>query len=260
MRSIGKGAEAGRMFCGDSIQNAEKEAICENEGNKNIAVAVDGTWQKRGYTSLNGVVTVTSIDTGKSYYGSAIRKNHCSVQNMRQAIWAIFLHKLSTDEYPQHGFCPIGEDSWCGFKKAEASGKSYKHKNSLPVDVVEAMRPIDDQRTVTVRSVMKVHVELQHPSDLPKLEDGLKHLEKSDTKIQCITENPDEYIIHDTEELHLENCLKDVKEDKACIPLNKTCPVVVVSESVSTEVKRRVHEKRRPRIKENKDYYFIPKR
>ncbi|GFU93015.1 uncharacterized protein TNCV_3028181 [Trichonephila clavipes] len=61
MRSIGKGAEAGRMFCGvmnltqpptrfspygkrilnaaklvyeDSIQNAAKEAICENEGNK----------------------------------------------------------------------------------------------------------------------------------------------------------------------------------------------------------------------------------
>ncbi|GFY14058.1 uncharacterized protein TNCV_3274901 [Trichonephila clavipes] len=61
---------------------------------------------------------------------------------MRQAICAIFLHKLSTDEYPQHGFCPIGEDSWCGFKKAEASGKSYKHKNSLPVAVVEAMRPI----------------------------------------------------------------------------------------------------------------------
>ncbi|GFW47539.1 uncharacterized protein TNCV_3177031 [Trichonephila clavipes] len=181
MRSIGKGAEAGRMFCGvmnlpqpptrfspygkrilnaaklvyeDSIQNAAKEAICENEGNKNIAVAVDGTWQKRGYTSLNGVVTVTSIDIGdgdckafdavkkkniygneypieklecighvmkrmgtrlrrlkaqlkgqilsdgkclsgknrlteheidnlQSYYGSAIRRNHSSVQNMR---------------------------------------------------------------------------------------------------------------------------------------------------------------------------------
>ncbi|GFS87846.1 uncharacterized protein TNCV_4183491, partial [Trichonephila clavipes] len=257
----------------DSIQNAAKEAICENEGNKNIAVAVDGTWQIRGYTSLNDVVTVTSIDTGKvrfvdilskycacktclfmkrivkgttldlverwkskvrlkffnghylyimpdiftylgdgdckafdvvkkkniygneypieklecighvmkrmgtrlrrlkaqlkgqilsdskclsgknrlteheidnlqSYYRSAIRRNHSSVQNMRQAIWAIFLHKLSTDEYPQHGFCPIGEDSWCEFKKSEASGKSYKHKNSLPVAVVETMRPI----------------------------------------------------------------------------------------------------------------------
>ncbi|GFT72315.1 uncharacterized protein TNCV_3608841 [Trichonephila clavipes] len=136
MRSIGKGAEAGRMFCG--VMNLPQPPTRFSP----YAVAVDGTWQKRGYTSLNGVVTVTSIDTGKSYYGSAIRRNYSSVQNMRQAIWAIFLHKLSTDEYPQHGFCPIGEDSWCGFKKAEASGKSYKHKNSLPVAVVEAMRPI----------------------------------------------------------------------------------------------------------------------
>ncbi|GFW79639.1 uncharacterized protein TNCV_1428991 [Trichonephila clavipes] len=87
-------------------------------------------------------LTEHEIDNLQSYYGSAIRRNHSSVQNMRQAIWAIFLHKLSTDEYPQHGFCPIGKDSWCGFKKAKASGKSYKHKNSLPVAVVEAMRPI----------------------------------------------------------------------------------------------------------------------
>ncbi|GFT14562.1 uncharacterized protein TNCV_593561 [Trichonephila clavipes] len=56
---------AAKLVYEDSIQNAAKEAICENEGNKNIAVAVDGTWQKRGYTSLNVVVTVTSIDTGK---------------------------------------------------------------------------------------------------------------------------------------------------------------------------------------------------
>ncbi|GFW04652.1 uncharacterized protein TNCV_3897041 [Trichonephila clavipes] len=50
---------AAKLVYEDSIQNAAKEAICENEGNKNIAVAVDGTWQKRGYASLNGVVTVT---------------------------------------------------------------------------------------------------------------------------------------------------------------------------------------------------------
>ncbi|GFX76091.1 hypothetical protein TNCV_2300061 [Trichonephila clavipes] len=79
--------------------------------------------------------------------------------------------------------------------------------------------------------------------------------------IQCVTEEePDEYIVSDTEEFLFENCLKDVKEDKACIPLKKTDPVVVVPESVHKEVKRRAHEKRCPRMKENKDYYFIPKR
>ncbi|GFX17807.1 uncharacterized protein TNCV_2292561 [Trichonephila clavipes] len=108
MRSIGKGAEAGRMFCGvmnlpqpptkfssygkrilnaaklvyeDSIQNAAKEAICENEGNKNIAAAVDGTWQKHGYTSLNGVVTVTSIDTGKVIDVDILSK-YCDCKNL----------------------------------------------------------------------------------------------------------------------------------------------------------------------------------
>lgn len=30
-----------------------------------IAAAFDGTWQKRGHTSRNGVITVTSFDTGK---------------------------------------------------------------------------------------------------------------------------------------------------------------------------------------------------
>ncbi|GFW04560.1 hypothetical protein TNCV_2602601, partial [Trichonephila clavipes] len=29
------------------------------------AVAVDGSWQKRGFSSKNGLVTVTSVDTGK---------------------------------------------------------------------------------------------------------------------------------------------------------------------------------------------------
>ncbi|GFU71281.1 uncharacterized protein TNCV_3782661 [Trichonephila clavipes] len=61
---------------------------------------------------------------------------------MQQAIWAIFLHKLSTDEKPQHGFCPSDSDTWCKFKKAELLGETYHHKNSLPVDVVEAMRPV----------------------------------------------------------------------------------------------------------------------
>ncbi|GFW83205.1 eukaryotic translation elongation factor 2a, tandem duplicate 1 [Trichonephila clavipes] len=115
----------------------------------------------------------------------------------------------------------------------------------------------DDQRTVTISPVVTVPVELHHPYDLPKFEDGLKHLEKSDPMIQCITENPDEYIVEDTEKL-LENCLKDVKEDKACISLKKTDPVAVVPESVAKDVKRRAHENRRPRIKKTKTITSFP--
>ncbi|GFT79595.1 uncharacterized protein TNCV_3177451 [Trichonephila clavipes] len=87
-------------------------------------------------------LTEAEIDRLQAYYGLAIRRNLSSVKDMQQAIWTIFLHKLSTDEKPQHGFCPPDSDTWCKFKKAELLGETYHHKNSLPVDVVEAMRPV----------------------------------------------------------------------------------------------------------------------
>ncbi|GFX28497.1 hypothetical protein TNCV_1153061 [Trichonephila clavipes] len=52
--------------------------------------------------------------------------------------------------------------------------------NFVPVKK-DGLHVKDDQRTVTVISVVKVPVELQHPSDLLKLEDGLKRLEKNPT-------------------------------------------------------------------------------
>ncbi|GFT20774.1 retrovirus-related Pol polyprotein from transposon 297 [Trichonephila clavipes] len=109
----------------------------------------------------------------------------------------------------------------------------YESKNkTITPNCVHVKKDIlhvkDDQRTVTVSPVVKVSVELPHPSDLPKLEDALKRLEKSDPMIQCVTEESDE--------------------------------LVFVPESVPKEVKRCAHEKRFPRIKENKDYYLIPKR
>ncbi|GFX36068.1 uncharacterized protein TNCV_4215901 [Trichonephila clavipes] len=43
-------------------------------------------------------LTEAEIDRLQAYYGLAIRRNLSSVKDMQQAIWAIFLHKLSTDE------------------------------------------------------------------------------------------------------------------------------------------------------------------
>ncbi|GFV54872.1 transposable element Tcb2 transposase [Trichonephila clavipes] len=60
-----------------------------------------------------------SIHTGALAFA---KKSRIVLESLRGVLEAIFLHKLSTDEYPQHGVFPVGEDSWCGFKKAEASG------------------------------------------------------------------------------------------------------------------------------------------
>ncbi|GFT19881.1 uncharacterized protein NPIL_599921 [Nephila pilipes] len=56
---------ASRETCEESLAEAVREAIDENDGERHIAVAVEGSWQKRGFSSKNGVVTVTSVDTSK---------------------------------------------------------------------------------------------------------------------------------------------------------------------------------------------------
>ncbi|GFX92308.1 hypothetical protein TNCV_1112351 [Trichonephila clavipes] len=58
----------------DSMNAAVHEAVIANDNNSNIAVAVDGTWHKRGYSSLNGVVCATSVENGKVIDFEALHK------------------------------------------------------------------------------------------------------------------------------------------------------------------------------------------
>merc|ERR1712107_968073 len=87
----------------------------------------------------------------------------------------------------------------------------------------------------SVSPVVRVAVEPKNPADLPKLVEGLKRLAKSDPMVQCIIEESGEHIIAGAGELHLEICLKDLKEDHAQIPLKKSDPVVSYRETVSEE-------------------------
>jgi len=56
-------------------------------------------------------------------------------------------HKLSCDEKPQHDECPEGEDSWCSWQKAKATGTlhEHKHKSALPQDVYKALTPVYEE-------------------------------------------------------------------------------------------------------------------
>ncbi|GFT09166.1 hypothetical protein TNCV_4105991 [Trichonephila clavipes] len=51
--------QATRETCEHSMEEAVREAVDENDGKRDLAVAVDGSWQKRGFSSKNGLVTVT---------------------------------------------------------------------------------------------------------------------------------------------------------------------------------------------------------
>lgn len=79
------------------------------------------------------------------YYGLAIRRNVNSVSDMKKAILATYYHLCSTNENPQHSYCPEGADSWCEWKKAEATGadvRLVKHPDPLHPDVQKKIFPI----------------------------------------------------------------------------------------------------------------------
>lgn len=325
MRCIGKGAKSAQTLCAmmdlpppprfslyidllynalkevaeDSMIRAGNEAVVLNDDCKDITVALDGSWQKRGHTSLNGVVTATVLETGKvidieclskychncarkgdqnhncvknydgysggmesegavrifqrsessrgvrythylgdgdskgfvkvseanvygtevtitkleccghvqkrmgarlrklrkdiqgkklsdgkplsgrgrltdaqidllqQYYGLAIRRHTgCTDElEMRQAVWATYFHKLSTDSNPQHYLCPKGADSWCGYQRSQVTGVEYHHEHSLPLAVMEAIKPV--YRSLTDRDLLRkcLHGNTQNPNE-----------------------------------------------------------------------------------------------
>ena len=93
-----------------------------------------------GQERLTGKV----IDQLTTYYGNAIRDNTDSVEDMKNAIWATYYHKISTDQSPQHHLCPKGENSWCKWQKAKAQKKlkGFHRTGSIPTVVMEQRKPM----------------------------------------------------------------------------------------------------------------------
>ena len=69
-----------------------------------------------------GRLTNITIDKLQVYYGRAIRNNTHNTEDMENAVMAIWHHSQSTDDSPDHGLCPEGEDSWCGDQRDQAMG------------------------------------------------------------------------------------------------------------------------------------------
>jgi len=88
----------------------------------------------------------------------------------------------------------------------------------------------------SVSPVVRVAVECKNASDLPKLMEGLKRLAKSDPLVLCFTAPTGEHIVAGAGELHLEVCMKDLREEyMKGAPLRTGSPLVSFSETVGDE-------------------------
>merc|ERR1719265_324252 len=85
----------------------------------------------------------------------------------------------------------------------------------------------------SVSPVVKVAVKVKDGKDLPKLVEGLKKLSKSDPLVVCTTEESGEHVIAGCGELHVEICLKDLRDEYAGCEFTVSDPVVSYRETVS---------------------------
>merc|ERR1712156_1039102 len=99
---------------------------------------------------------------------------------------------------------------------------------------------LEDAHTIksmkySVSPVVRVAVEVKNASDLPKLVEGLRKLSKSDPLVVCTTEESGEHVIAGCGELHVEICLKDLREEYAQCDFSISDPVVSYRETVGAE-------------------------
>merc|ERR1712127_11929 len=85
----------------------------------------------------------------------------------------------------------------------------------------------------SVSPVVKVSVKPKDGKDLPKMVEGLKKLSKSDPLVVCTIEESGEHVIAGCGELHVEICLKDLREEYAQCEFTVSDPVVSYRETVN---------------------------
>ncbi|XP_011864345.1 PREDICTED: uncharacterized protein LOC105560124 [Vollenhovia emeryi] len=130
----------------ESVSYEVKKKECVNHVQKRMGTRLRNCKKANKGLGGKGKLTDKLIKDLTLYYGLAIRRNSDSLDNMKKAVWATFYHKCSTDENPQHDYCPEGAESWCTWQKARALGactlRSYKHEAALPTNVAKAIKPI----------------------------------------------------------------------------------------------------------------------
>merc|ERR1712032_639919 len=100
------------------------------------------------------------------------------------------------------------------------------------ITTIEDAHIIADMK-YSVSPVVKVAVKPKDGKDLPKLVEGLKKLSKSDPLVVCSIEESGEHIIAGCGELHVEICLKDLRDEYAQCDFVQTDPVVSYRETVT---------------------------
>merc|ERR1711870_21094 len=123
------------------------------------------------------------------------------------------------------------QDVPCGNTVGLVGVDQYLLKTGTITDIEDAHNIVAMKYSVS--PVVKVAVKVKDGKELPKLVEGLKKLSKSDPLVVCTTEESGEHVIAGCGELHVEICLKDLREEYAQCDFSVSDPVVSYRETVT---------------------------
>ncbi|BGP19017.1 hypothetical protein JCM10213_009274 [Rhodosporidiobolus nylandii] len=83
----------------------------------------------------------------------------------------------------------------------------------------------------TAAPIVRVALEPQDPSEMPKLVEGLRLLNQADPCVETLVQATGEHVILTAGELHLERCLKDLRDRFARIEITVSPPIVPFRET-----------------------------
>lgn len=83
----------------------------------------------------------------------------------------------------------------------------------------------------TATPIVRVALEPRNPADMPKLVEGLRLLNQADPCVEVLVQDNGEHVIMTAGELHLERCLKDLRERFARCKIQQSPPLVPYRET-----------------------------
>lgn len=138
-------AVGGGPYEGHSIEKIERVNHMTKRMGTDLRTLVEKQKAQKAPISGRGKLTENRIKLLTSYYGKAIKANSGDLEGMQSAVWARFVHSLSSDssDIHNHNLCPAGRSSWCFYQRALAKNVQPRpHSQQLPSNIGEAMKPV----------------------------------------------------------------------------------------------------------------------
>jgi len=208
------------------MDDAAAKAIraCDKEGGLMMYVSKMVPTSDKGRFYAFGRVFSGTIATGQKVriQGPHYKPGGKEDLNIRTIQRTVLMMGRTTEQIP---------DVPCGNTVALVGVDQYLLKSGTLTTFEDAHNIADMKYSVS--PVVKVSVKVKDGKDLPKLVEGLKKLSKSDPLVVCTTEESGEHVIAGCGELHVEICLKDLREEYAQCEFTVGDPVVSYRETVT---------------------------